>query len=265
MSKIIYDVIQRFEVEDGVPRLISTNIQVIQGGEDLLSLATSLLTQMGFYDKFEENRTSQYIGYKLKNPRKGAKRYQLILAQRKDALCISIPREIFDPYLLKINFSITFFTRDTEFKKPVRTVHTLSKSYWIRPSKSNIFFKLSEEYKNILSNQLFGEIEFFCDEILSSEEKEVYSHKASSTLYEGYEIIKITDSDVLKKHQIYFNNHGLLNALDQSSCCLKVGINDTGKDISKDTLFPYTLQVCLNSSEILEEFLSYFAKILMEQ
>ena len=39
MSKTIYDVIQRFEVEKGVPRLISTNIQVIEGGEDLMSLA----------------------------------------------------------------------------------------------------------------------------------------------------------------------------------------------------------------------------------
>ena len=76
MSKIIYDVIQRFEVENGVPRLVSTNIQVIEGGEDLLSLAISLLTKLGFYDKFEEKRTSQYIGYRIKNPGKGSKRYQ---------------------------------------------------------------------------------------------------------------------------------------------------------------------------------------------
>lgn len=90
MSKIIYDVIQRFEVEDGVPRLISTTIQVIEGGEDLMSSASTLLKQMGFYDKFDEKRTSQYIGYRLKNPRKGDKRYQLVLAQRKEGLCISI-------------------------------------------------------------------------------------------------------------------------------------------------------------------------------
>ena len=83
MSKIIYDVNQRFAVENGVPRLMSTNIQVIEGGDDLMSLAISLLTQLGFYDKFEENRTSQYIGYRLKNRVKGSKRYQLILADRK--------------------------------------------------------------------------------------------------------------------------------------------------------------------------------------
>ncbi len=47
MSKTIYDVIQRFEVEKGVPRLISTNIQVIEGGEDLMSLAANLLEEAG--------------------------------------------------------------------------------------------------------------------------------------------------------------------------------------------------------------------------
>ena len=103
MSKIIYDVIQRFEVENGVPRLVSTNIQVIEGGEDLLSLAISMLTKLGFYEKFEENRTSQYIGYRLKNPGKGAKRYQLVLAQRKEGLCISIPKDVFQPEILEIN------------------------------------------------------------------------------------------------------------------------------------------------------------------
>ncbi|MCC5645471.1 hypothetical protein LC607_21480 [Nostoc sp. CHAB 5824] len=30
-------------------------------------------------------------------------------------------------------------------------------------------------------------------------------------------------------------------------------------------LFPYSWQVCITSSEVLKEFLGYFAKILMEQ
>ncbi len=84
MSKIVYDVIQRFEVENGVPRLVSTNIQVIQGGEDLMSLATNLLNQLGFNEKFKVSQASQYLGYRLKNPAKGAKRYQLDLAQPKE-------------------------------------------------------------------------------------------------------------------------------------------------------------------------------------
>ena len=102
MSKIIYDVIQRFEVENGVPRLVSTNIQVIEGGEDLLSLAIRLLTKLGFYEKFDENRTSQYIGYRLKNPGKGAKRYQLVLAQRKEGLCISISQDVLKSEILNL-------------------------------------------------------------------------------------------------------------------------------------------------------------------
>jgi hypothetical protein len=115
MSKIIYDIIQRFEVENGVPRLVSTNIQVIEGGEDLLSLAIGILEKAGFYEKFEEKRTSQYIGYRLKNPGKGAKRYQLVLAQRKDGLYISTPKsltpggtEVEDklfPYMVQIQIS----------------------------------------------------------------------------------------------------------------------------------------------------------------
>jgi hypothetical protein len=103
MSKIIYDIIQRFEVENGVPRLVSTNIQVIEGGEDLLSLAISMLTKLGFYEKFEENRTSQYTGYRLKNPGKGTKRYQLVLAQRKEGLCISISKDILRENILSLD------------------------------------------------------------------------------------------------------------------------------------------------------------------
>ena len=63
MSKIIYDVIQRFEVENGVPRLISTNIQVIEGGEDLMSLAANLLKQLGFDDKNEKHSTKAALGH----------------------------------------------------------------------------------------------------------------------------------------------------------------------------------------------------------
>lgn len=140
MSKIIYDVIQRFEVENGVPRLVSTNIHVIEGGEDLLSLAITILDKLGFYDKFEEKRTSQYIGYKLKNPRKGAKRYQLILAQRKEGLSISIPQDILEPYLLKLNFSINFLTKMPELKNVATMFQEISKFYWIIPSKKNCFF-----------------------------------------------------------------------------------------------------------------------------
>ncbi|MTJ10743.1 hypothetical protein FJR04_24240 [Anabaena sp. UHCC 0204] len=260
MSKIIYDVIQRFEVENGVPRLVSTNIQVIEGGEDLLSLAISLLTKLGFYDKFEEKRTSQYIGYRVNNAGKGAKRYQLVLSQRKEELCISIPQEILEPYLLKLNFSTYFFTKIPEIKNPAKMSCAISTNYWIIPSKKNVFIKLTKEYQQIFQGQYFGEFEMLLDHgIINSEHQDFYIDNKIS----NFKLEKINNNDInsFDKLQEYFNNHPLLKDLDTSKCCLKIGL----KDESKDKLFPYTLQVCINSTEVLEEFIHHFAKILMEK
>ncbi len=131
MSKTIYDVIQRFEVEDGVPRLISTNIQVIEGGEDLMSLAANLLKQLGFYDKFEEKRTSQYIGYRVKKPRKGDKRYQLVFSPAKrEFIYFYSPRQLRRPYLLNFKYHVVIQNR---------TVTGWQKQSWILPSKKYKF------------------------------------------------------------------------------------------------------------------------------
>ncbi|MBK1990088.1 hypothetical protein A0J48_021590 [Sphaerospermopsis aphanizomenoides BCCUSP55] len=43
---------------------------------------------------------------------------------------------------------------------------------------------------------------------------------------------------------------------ESNNYCLKVRI---------DKLFPYSWQVCITSAEVLEEFITYFAKILMEK
>ncbi|GAX41092.1 hypothetical protein NIES4075_20610 [Tolypothrix sp. NIES-4075] len=255
MSKIIYDVIQRFEVENGVPRLVSTNIQVIEGGEDLMSLAISMLDKLGFYDKFEEKRTSQYIGYRLKNPGKGAKRYQLVLAQRKEGLCISIPQYTLKPYLLKLNFLINFSTQQlSKFKNLVKLDHTISRAYWIIPSKKNVFIELSKQYREILGNQLVGDFEFICNSIVS------FEHEMSDLDIYKFDLNHNNSlENLIKYHQEYVTNHTLLKSLDNSDCCLKIGINDI------DKLFNYAYQVSISSSEVVKEFLGYFAKILMEQ
>jgi hypothetical protein len=216
----------------------------------LLSLAISILTKLGFYDKFEEKRTSQYIGYRLKNPGKRAKRYQLILAQRKEVLCISIPQEILEPYLLKLHFTINFHTKLPEFKKIVKVFHEISKSYWIIPSKKNVFLNLSKEYKDIFKNQITGDFEFNSDDIAYMEEKNA-----------DFDIHQSQDMSIIDKHQEYINNHPLSHYLDKSDCCLKIAKGDIGKD----KLFNYAYQVSVNSREILEEFLSYFVKVLMVQ
>jgi hypothetical protein len=211
MSKIIYDVIQRFEVENGVPRLISTNIQVIEGGEDLMSLAVSLLKQLGFYDKFEEKRTSQYIGYRLKNPGKGDKRYQLVLAQRKEGLCISIPINSFESELLELDCEIVYYIDSEE----IYTIYRL----WILPSKEDVFMSnLSPPF----SKRLKG---------------------------------KITGRCHISKSMISSPQNFNIETLGDSSSYLLV---------QEDKLFPYAWQVSISSSEVLEEFLGHFAKILME-
>lgn len=217
MSKIIYDVIQRFEVENGVPRLVSTNIRVIQGGEDLLSLAISLLTQIGFYEKFEEKRASQYVGYRLKNPGKGAKRYQLVLAQRKEGLYISIPQSIFELYLLILHWEPYFSIEEWKTGREIDSFQ--SGIYWVMPSKENQIFEKLSINKNNLG-------------ILSS--VGIYSFKDM----EFQEI----------KH--------FFNLMKLESMCLEV---------NPDPLFPYMWQVSINSSDILEEFLGLFARIIMEQ
>ncbi len=232
MSKIIYDVIQRFEIENGVPRVISTNIQVIKGGEDLMSLAASLLKQLGFYDKFKENRTSQYIGYRLKNPRKGDKRYQLVLAQRKDGLCISIPQDRLEPYLLKLKYWV-------DMKKEQRIDCYVEASYWILPSKRDKFLtSINVEYWHLFEEFEIGvESEIKGSFYLNSYEEDGYGYYGT-----------VFSSKLLDE----FQADTLSN--DPQSYLI----------VNSDKLFPYAWQVSISSREVLEEFLGYFAKILME-
>lgn len=234
MSKIIYDVIQRFEVEKGVPRLISTNIQVIEGGEDLMSLAASLLKQLGFYDKFEEKRTSQYIGYRLKNPGKGDRRYQLVLAQRKEDLCISIPQDRLEPYLLNMKFHVLIA------EEPV-IGWSLKASYWILPSKRDNFLNsINGDYWHLFEKFNIGdESEIKGDFYLNHSEDDGCS-MGMGTIFPS-KLLDEFQADTLS---------------DDPQSYLRV---DTAK------LFPYAWQVSISSSEVLEEFLGHFAKIIMEQ
>lgn len=82
MPKIIYDLVQRFEVRDGVPTLISSNIQIIEGGDNLLSIAQDWLLNNTPLIAFNKK---DYIGYKLK----GDKRYQLVLCPRSNSIQVS--------------------------------------------------------------------------------------------------------------------------------------------------------------------------------
>lgn len=232
MSKIIYDVIQRFEVENSVPRLMSTNIQVIEGGEDLMSLAASLLNQLGFYEKFYEKRTSQYIGYRLKNPGKGDKRYQLVLSQRKEGLCISIPQDILEPYLLNMkSYGV--------IEEALVIGEKTEASYWILPSKRDNFL-----------NSLEGHFWYIFEEFEIGGENEIKGNVYLNSYEEdgwGMGMGTIITSELVDEFQSY--------TLSNPQSYLIV---------NSDKLFPYSWQVSINSSEVLKEFLNHFAKIIME-
>ncbi|MEH2238996.1 hypothetical protein [Nostoc sp.] len=233
MSKIIYDVIQRFEVENGVPRLISTNIQVIEGGEDLMSLAISMLEKLGFYDKFEENRTSQYIGYRLKNPGKGAKRYQLVLAQRKEGLCISIPKNVLQPDILELTCETEGDLIDCGDHFEHYTTNILG-TFWVLPSKEDIFLKaMQSHYPKILNGEIRGRFSL----------NSYYS-------YVDHEGTSWGDIISMSPKEFKIEELGSINSY---------------LVIEEDKLFPYTWQVCISSREVLEEFFGCFAKILMEK
>jgi hypothetical protein len=238
MSKIIYDVIQRFEIENGIPRLISTNIQVIQGGEDLMSLATGLLTQLGFYNKFEESRTSQYVGYKLKNPKKGAKRYQLVLTPRKEGLCVTLSRNILEGNILYLEY---FEGSDPHYDP----FCSLLGKIWILPSKEYIFWQsIQTRYPSLLN---IGETTGH----FTLNKRDQFEYYLGDISGKNSDFPEIKANNFIKSPEEFD-----INGLGSSNCYLV--IND-------DKLFPYCWQVCITSSEVLEEFINYFAKILMEQ
>jgi hypothetical protein len=226
MSPQEFDLIQRIRVEDGIPRLIATTIKVIEGGEDLLSQAIALLAQRGFSEKFTENRTSQYIGYKLKNPTKGSKRYQLILVPRKEGLCISLPEALLKPYLLELKHKF-FAGRFSNEGDELYEIEFLG-LVWVLPSKEDVFLNsMQNTYPDALQGELTGTrfLSYYCE-------------------MRG-EIISMVDR---KNFNIY-----------------ELSADDSYLVFEKDKLFPYALQTCISSPKILEEFIPFFGEILMEQ
>ncbi|BAY60665.1 hypothetical protein NIES22_07240 [Calothrix brevissima NIES-22] len=233
MSKIIYDVIQRFEVENGVPRLVSTNIQVIQGGEDLLSLAISILEKLGFQDKFEENRTSQYIGYRFKKSHRGAKRYQLVLAQRKEGLCISIPKNVLNQHILVLTCETEGQLIDCGDHFQQFTTNILG-NFWVLPSKEDVFLEaVQSHYPDRLKGEVTGRVSL-------NSYYQYLDHEGT----EWSDIISMSPDEFKVEH------------LGDSSSYLV---------INEDKLFPYTWQVCVTSKLILVEFINHFAKSILEQ
>jgi transcriptional regulator with XRE-family HTH domain len=180
------------ESEEALAKLPQESVESKAGsGENLMSFATSLLAQLGFEQKFEKNLTSQYLGYRCKSPEGGSKQYQIVLAQQKDRLGISIPKKILNPYLLYLKFSEEIFEEEYG-EKLSWGIHKIHSIYWVRPSKEDVFLEISGWRTN---GDSIGTFDIDPNPDLFEPENDPY----------------------------YFRPKNYLKVLDYSDCCLKIG------------------------------------------
>lgn len=240
MPKQVFDLIQRMEIEDGVPRVISATINWIGGGVDLLSHARAKLNELRFTDKFEENKTSQYVGYRVKRVGKGVRRYSLVLAQRKDTLLVSFPKDFIDTYLLTLRYQdlLGFDAEDAVGE------YTAQSIYWIRPSKEDIFFAISKNYRSI-----------FCEEVSGTFDIDP----------EGLDPNNPEDCQIVSQDMDLTTKQGLSGLLwNHNSFIKKLWGSGCGLSPVTDTLFPYCHQFYIHLTDELDELLTYFIPELME-
>ncbi|AFZ24556.1 response regulator containing a CheY-like receiver domain and an HTH DNA-binding domain [Cylindrospermum stagnale PCC 7417] len=68
------------QIHDSISSLVPSNSEFFtEIEEDLMSLAVSILEQLGFDQKFKMNGGGNCVGYRLKNPGTADKRYQLFI------------------------------------------------------------------------------------------------------------------------------------------------------------------------------------------
>ncbi len=198
-------------------------------GKNLMSLATSMLEQLSFDEKFKKNITSSYTGYRLKNPGARAKKYLLVLAQRKEGLCISVSKDVLEPHILCLKYY--------EDEAP----DIILGKFWIIPSKEDIFLaSMQTHYPTLLDVEVTGPFTL------------------NERAFRFYHCIDIDNSIDFIDDSIDFIESP--EEFDVNS----LGSHDCYLVINEDKLFPDTLQVCISSREILEEFIRYFGEILME-
>lgn len=128
---------------------VSSSMKESEVGKDLMSLATSLLEQLGFNQKFRVNRTSQYIGYRLWKNREVSKHYQLILAQQPTYLSISIHQQFLRSEILTLTDYVFYWDDYSEYP--------ILGSFWVLPSKEDVFLKSMQlQYPDILKGEVAG-------------------------------------------------------------------------------------------------------------
>lgn len=210
--------------------LPSSSTSVVDEDEDLMSLAIRLLDELGFNQKFKVTKGFGYTGYRFKNPKNQVNHYQLILFQQQESLSVSIPQYILEPYLLTL---VKYWTRSATPLEELEA--SILGRFLVLPLKKDIFLdSLHPNYWNILEVErktigtcFLNEIVKFCDEV----DGEVYCYGSNSIFLQEFNPNTISDS-----------NSYLI--------------------VGEDERFSYTWQICISSSEILQEFIENFGKIV---
>ena len=211
--------------------LLLSSTRVVEEYEELMFLATKMLEELGFDQKFKVTKSSGYIGYRFLNLEEVTYPYRLILSQKQEGLCISIPQDILEPYLLTLKYWID----EEEFN----TEEVIAGRFLVLPSKKDIFLEsLHPNYWSI--REFVGKIvgTFYLNEV-----KKLYYYDeryGSCSYYRACSSISVDE----------FNP----NTLSASNSYLV---------LREDKRFSYTLQICISSREVLQEFIDHFGKILI--
>ena len=197
--------------------------------EDLMSLATRMLEQLGFDQKFKVTKGFHYIGYRFKNPKEVVYPYRLILSKKQEGLCISIPQHLLKPYLLTLKYWVG------NLEVPVEII---AGRFLVLPLKRDIFLdSLHPNYWDILEVERKTIGSFYLNKF---EEKCYEDEGGDYTYYRVYSSIALEEFDP--------------NTLSDSDSYLV---------LREDELFSYTWQTCISSSEVLQEFIDHLGKILI--
>ncbi|MEH2456821.1 helix-turn-helix domain-containing protein [Nostoc sp.] len=210
---------------DGVASLALSGNEILEdSGEKLMFLAINILEALGFEQKFKMNKASQCIGYRLKNPGERDKRYQLFLKPSLEALSISINKLILDPYLLNLYYWV--YVPEVFFQR-------IAGRFLVLPGKENLFFdSLNPKYWNILEIERKTVGNFYLNGRQNPETYEHITGGLTTICLDGFSEYDLSDSE--------------------SYLC-----------IWEDKEFDYTWQIFIDSREVLQEFIMYFGKILL--
>ncbi|MBD2003374.1 MULTISPECIES: helix-turn-helix transcriptional regulator [Cyanophyceae] len=200
---------------------VSLSMKKSEAGEYLMSLATRILEQSGFDQKFKVCTTSEYIGYRLKNTNQKEifQGYQLVLSPCREGLHIYVNDDLLTKHLLFLRFSADVEEERVHGRK-VTYSGIRERVLWVRPSKEDIFLEISLRYKSIMHGESVG----------------------------GFNLDQLSNVDCDYEEMKSFHK-SFLNSIDNSECCLDVQLNDR--------TFRKTILVIISSSEVLAEFINF--------